>query len=314
MGDRSLSFDASPEPRLSILMYHQIGRFKAMKAHRANYCDAGRFARQMRLLAVAGFNVIGLEEALSGLFGAGPLPRRAVLLTFDDAYAGFVDDALPVLKELGFPAAVYAISGWVGKRMQWASVDAERAQPRLMTAAQLREVQAAGIAVGSHGRTHRRLAELDPAAQAQELRDSRMALEDLLGQTVEHLCYPFGSFDQDSVRLAEQTGYRSAMTCLRGAATRLDHPLLLPRKAISFGDNLLGVGWKLLVKHRPKPALAAWRRWAAERPLDRKDAPVDAVRQRRLAEAADVTHSARGASMKDEDASISALDRPGRER
>lgn len=286
-----------PKPRVSVLMYHQVGRFKAMKAHRANYCDAGRFARQMRLLAMGGFHVIGLQQALSGLFGAGPLPPRAVLLTFDDAYAGFVDEALPVLQEYDFPATVYAISGWVGKRMRWADSGMERPQPELMTAAQLRAVQAAGITVGSHSQTHRRLAVLDPAEQAQELRDSRSELEDLLGQPVEHLCYPFGSFDQHSVRLAAQAGYRSAMTCLRGAATRLDHPLLLPRKAISFGDNLIGFAWKLLVKHRPKPVLAAWRRWAADARFEQDDELLDALGGQGRAPATNSAQDARGVQL-----------------
>jgi len=264
MGDPALNLLASPNPRLSILMYHQVGRFESMRRHRANYCDAGRFRRQMWLLANGGFNVVGLDEALDGLSGARPWPPRAVLLSFDDAYANFVEHVLPVLNEHGLPAVVYAISDWIGKRMQWADASEGRVQSELMTAAQLREAQAAGITIGSHGMSHRKLAELAPSQQAIELRDSREALEDLLGQPVEHFCYPFGSIDRSSVRLACEAGYRSAMTCLRGAATRVDHPLLLPRKAISFGDNLLGFAWKLQVKHRPKPALDAWRRWAAD--------------------------------------------------
>jgi len=257
-----------PKARLSILMYHQVGRFHPMRAHRANYCDAGRFARQMALLRWTGFQVVSLEQALAGLRAEQPLPPRAVLLTFDDAYAGFIEHALPVLAEHGFPAVVYAISGWVGQRMRWAEPAPGRAEPALMSAAQLRELQAAGISLGSHGATHRRLAELTPTEQARELRQSRMALEDLLGQPVQHLCYPFGSFNQVTVRLAAEAGYRSAMTCLRGAAATRDHPLVLPRKAISFGDSLAGFAWKLF-KHRPKPALEDWRRWhlaSADRP------------------------------------------------
>lgn len=254
------------EARVSILMYHQIGRFESMRAHRANYCDAGRFARQMALLAHAGVHVISLEQALEGLQGRQPLPQPAVLLTFDDAYAGFVEYALPVLVEYRFPAVIYAISDWLGQRMRWADPTEGRAEPALMSADQLRTLSDCGISVGSHSLSHRRLAALTPAEQARELRQSRMALEDLLGQPVQHLCYPFGSFNQDTVRLAAETGYRSAMTCLRGAATRLDHPLLLPRKAISFGDNLAGFAWKLL-KHRPKPALEDWRRWSSTSPV-----------------------------------------------
>jgi peptidoglycan/xylan/chitin deacetylase (PgdA/CDA1 family) len=244
---------------LSILMYHQVGRFRPMRAHRANYCDAGRFARQMAFLANTGCSVLDLDSALACLRGERPLPRRAVVLTFDDAYAGFIEHALPALRRHGFPATVYAISGWLGRSMAWSQPQPGRAEPPLMTAAQLRGIRAAGIIVGSHGATHTKLGELSPDAQRRELADSRAALQDVLGEAVEHLCYPFGSFDRSAVDLAAETGYRSATTCLRGAATALDHPLVLPRKAISFGDNLIGFGWKLLIKHAPKPALADWR-------------------------------------------------------
>jgi peptidoglycan/xylan/chitin deacetylase (PgdA/CDA1 family) len=270
MADGNLVPRLRPEPRLSILMYHQVGRFAPMRAHRANYCDAGRFARQMAMLARTGFNVIGLDQALAGLGGREPLPPRALVLTFDDAYAGFIEHVLPVLSAHRFPAVVYAISDWIGQRMRWATPAPGRAEPALMSADELRELRAAGIQVGSHGVSHRKLATLAPEEQALELRQSRQALEDLLGEPVEHLCYPFGSFDQETVRLAAAAGYRSAMTCLRGAATASDHPLVLPRKAISYGDNLVGVAWKLL-KHRPKPALEGWRRWG------RDHSPADAL-------------------------------------
>ena len=250
--------------RLSILMYHQVGHFASMRAHRANYCDAGRFRRQMAFLAKGGCRVLSLDQALVGLRGEHPLPARGVVLTFDDAYVNFIEHALPVLQTHGFPAAVYAISGWLGRRMTWLTPEPGRPEPELMTAAQLRALQAAGITVGSHGATHVKLGELPPDAQRRELNDSRKALQDALGSDVVHLCYPFGSFDRSAIDLAAEAGYVSATTCLRGAATPADHPLVLPRKAISFGDNLLGFGWKLLFKHSPMPALTEWRVWRKE--------------------------------------------------
>ena len=250
------------EPRLTILMYHQVGRFAPMRRHRANYCDAGRFARQMALLQAARCAVLDLDTALAALRGERPLPPRAVVLSFDDAYVNFIEHALPVLLRHGFPAVVYAISGWLGRRMRWSEPQPDRARPLLMDAAQLREVQAAGITIGSHSASHAKLGELDPERQRRELIDSRAALEDVLGGEVRHLCYPFGSFDLTTIDAARDAGYVSATTCLRGAATAADHPLVLPRKAISFGDNLLGFGWKLLVKHAPKPALIEWRAWS----------------------------------------------------
>jgi len=69
------------------------------------------------------------------------------------------------------------------------------------------------------------------------------------------------------VQAAAAAGYVSAATCLRGAATAADHPLVLPRKAISYGDNLLGYWWKLSMKNAPKPALVEWRQRLAAEPL-----------------------------------------------
>jgi peptidoglycan/xylan/chitin deacetylase (PgdA/CDA1 family) len=129
-----------------------------------------------------------------------------------------------------------------------------------MDAGRLREIRAAGVTVGSHTANHAKLAEVPPEIKREELASSKAALEDVLGEEVRHLCYPFGSFDLDTVHAARETGYTSAATCLRGAATPEDHPLVLPRKAISFGDNLIGYGWKVLFKHAPVPALAEWRR------------------------------------------------------
>ena len=252
--------------RISILMYHQVGRFPPMGTHRANYCDQGRFTRQMGLIARLGYRVLDLDTALACLSGRIPTPARALVLTFDDAYDNFADSALPVLQRHGFPATVYAISGWLGRRAEWFAKDPGRDIPALMSAERLREIQAAGMTIGSHTVNHVKLGESGRSVQELELRDSKAALEDVLGATVRHLCYPFGSFDLDSVRAAAAAGYASATTCLRGAATSADHPLALPRKAISYGDNLIGFWWKLAVKHAPKPALTEWRERLADEP------------------------------------------------
>lgn len=245
---------------LSILMYHQVGRFAPMRAHRANYCDHRRFARQMAFLHGAGFRVLDLDTALSGLRGERPIPPRAVVLTFDDGYENFADQAWPVLQKYAFPAVVYVIGAFLGRHAEWFAAEPGRPIPRLLDAGRLRELQAAGLTLGSHTAHHVKLGEVSPATRRAELAAGRAILEDRLGTEVRHLCYPFGSFDRDTVQAAQESGYVSAMTCLRGAATPEDHPLILPRKAISFGDNLLGYAWKLWVKQAPKPMLREWRR------------------------------------------------------
>ncbi|MBB1072953.1 polysaccharide deacetylase family protein [Rhodoferax sp. 4810] len=245
--------------QLSILAYHQIGQFAAMRQHRANYCDQARFAQQLRLLQAFDYRVLSLDQARAGLSGRLVLPRHAVVLTFDDGYESFYTTAAPRLLAYGWNATVYVISGWLGQRMHWHPPQPLRAEPELLSTEQIRELHQLGFTIGSHTHHHRHLAELPPHEQRSELADSKAALEDLIGAAVTHLCYPFGSFNATTLELAAAVGYRTATTCLRGAATTADHPLLLPRKTISFGDSWLGYLWKVRYKHAPTAELKHWR-------------------------------------------------------
>ena len=238
--------------RVQILMYHRVGDFPGrVKAHGALYCHLPRFRAQMRLFKLLGYSVIGLDQAVAGLRGEQPLPSRPLVLTFDDAYVDFLTHAAPVLKEHGYPATVYAVSGLIGQTSSWDAGKGPEPAP-LMNAAQLREVQDLGFTIGSHSRSHLRLAEQTTERVVDELNSSKTALEDLLGRRVDHFCYPYGSHDLRCVEAAAAAGYLSATTCERAAATPEDDPLSLPRKAVSRGDDVFGVAWKLLAKNTPK--------------------------------------------------------------
>lgn len=241
---------------VQILMYHRVGDFPGrVRSHGALYCHLPRFKAQMAMFKWLGYQVISLDDAVAGLAGQRALPKKPLVLTFDDAYVDFLEHAAPVLKAHGYPATVYAVSDLIGKTSSWdAGVGPDPAP--LMNAAQLREVQDMGFTIGSHSSRHLRLAQQSDERIHSELRDSRHALQDLLGSRIDHFCYPYGSHDLRCIEAAAQAGYLSATTCQRGAATSQDDPLSLPRKAVSRGDSLLGLWWKLRFKDIPKhPAI-----------------------------------------------------------
>jgi len=64
------------------------------------------FERQMRHLARR-YRVVSAPEVLAALDGGPPLPPKAVLITFDDAYRDFADVAWPVLRRCGLPATLF---------------------------------------------------------------------------------------------------------------------------------------------------------------------------------------------------------------
>jgi peptidoglycan/xylan/chitin deacetylase (PgdA/CDA1 family) len=243
-----------PLNNIQILMYHQVGAFPRMETHRATYCDHRRFALQMRYLKLAGYRVLSMSDAVQALQGTRRISPRSVVLTFDDAYENFYEYALPHLRKHGFPATVYAISGMLGKQADWLTDDGHAAAP-LMSAPRLRELLSFGIEVGSHSSTHIRLAGLSANRVQEEVTRSKQELEDVLGATVKHFCYPYGSHDRHVMEAVANAGYLSATTCERAAATNASDMLALPRKAVAWGDSLLGVWWKMHMKNAPKRPL-----------------------------------------------------------
>jgi peptidoglycan/xylan/chitin deacetylase (PgdA/CDA1 family) len=243
---------------ISILMYHQVGDFKSMGSHRSTYCHYKRFASQMAFLHRFGYRVLGMDRALACLNGEQPVPPRSVVLTFDDGYENFYEYAFPVLQKYGFPAMVYLISGYIGKPSAWFAAEG-RDSPPLMDSERILQLRAAGMDFGSHGAGHYKLAEVDAGTMREDVFRSKEQLETLLGEEVRHFCYPYGSHNLQTVETAREAGYASAVTCQRGAATHAFDPLALPRKAISFGDNLIGFLWKLEMKDEPKGEPVRWR-------------------------------------------------------
>ena len=122
----------------------------------------------------------------------------------------------------------------------------------LMSAPTIRDLHRAGITFGSHSNTHPRLSSLSESKQRDQIFRSKAVLEDLLAEQVRHFCYPYGDYGRRTRDLVAEAGYASASTCRRGAANNAPDRFEIPRKAISFGDNLLGYFWKLHMKHVSK--------------------------------------------------------------
>jgi peptidoglycan/xylan/chitin deacetylase (PgdA/CDA1 family) len=236
---------------ISILMYHQVGDFPKVRLHRASYTQLVDFRAHLAYLHRRGANVISMTEAMRALRGERAMPDDAVVLTFDDGYVSFFDNAVPALAEYGYPAIVYVLAARAGDSADWYAVDGQ-ATPALMQWSQVRALPSHGIEVGSHGLLHTRLAGLAPDRLRSELADSRRIIEDETGVPVPHFCYPYGSVDLAAVRACAEAGYQTAVTCQRGAARPDLDPLALPRKSVRQGDGVVSLRWKLAMKNRLK--------------------------------------------------------------
>ena len=92
--------------RLLILAYHGVAVNDEDHWNPGLYMSAAQLGDRFQLLQEGGYNVLGLEEAVSRLY-SGDLPGRSVVLTFDDGMYDFYRAAWPVLQRYQFPATVY---------------------------------------------------------------------------------------------------------------------------------------------------------------------------------------------------------------
>ena len=93
---------------LRILAYHRVAELRdtPLVDSRSVSATPAVFARQMMHLA-RHYHVIGMARLLQAVEKGIRLPKRAVLITFDDAYADFAETAWPVLKRFGLPATLF---------------------------------------------------------------------------------------------------------------------------------------------------------------------------------------------------------------
>ena len=179
------------------------------------------FGEHMRSLSRRGFVGISLSELLDGWDGAGKLPPRPVVLTFDDGFANLLEHAAPVLSELGFRATIFVVSGRCGQTNDWPNQAPNIPRLPLLSWSELAQMATAGFEMGAHSVTHRPLTALPPAEAEREIVESKAVIEDRLGLPVKTFAYPFGLFSRRHCEIARQH-FRGAVGVQLGRARPMD--------------------------------------------------------------------------------------------
>lgn len=215
-----------------ILMYHQVGPHRPGSRLNRWRVEEPLFSRHLDLLSRLGYRGVPLRDLLE----RPDAPEKRAVLTFDDGFDGVRTRALPLLLGRGFGATVFVVAGKLGGTNDW---DDERPGEPLLTAAGVRELDAAGVEIGSHGLLHRALPGVDDAALAEETAGSRALLEETTGAPVTSFCYPYGAFDDRSVTAVRAAGYRAATVIRSGIQNDLSDPFRLRRVPVRGTDPLL---------------------------------------------------------------------------
>jgi peptidoglycan/xylan/chitin deacetylase (PgdA/CDA1 family) len=221
-----------------VLMYHSVSE-DAYDPYLVTV-SPDRLGRQLGWLRDRGLTGVSVGRLLRAR--AAGQARGLVGLTFDDGYADFLDQAVPLLRRYGHTATVFALPGRLGGENAW---DAEGPRKPLLTADGIRAVAAAGMEVGSHGLVHRRLTGIcEEAALDAEVADSRGLLRELTGAAPEGFCYPYGALNARALLAVRRAGYAYACAVDPGA---LAGRFALPRTYVGARDGSLRLRAKRLL-------------------------------------------------------------------
>lgn len=225
----AMGYDAlrPPAPGVVALAYHRVGGGSGL----AIDLDPALFSAQMEFLATS-FDVWSIDRALDEL--EKPTGDAAVVVTFDDGTADFIDHALPALVEHNVPATYYIATEFIetqtsfpneGTPMTWAGI-AEAVSTGLVT-------------IGSHTHSHAVVDKLDGASVERELSLSCRLIEDNTGVPADHFAYPKGVFGGEGAETIIARHCRSAALA-EGAANHYGatNPLRLDRSPIQTTDGM----------------------------------------------------------------------------
>jgi len=214
-----------------ILMYHVLAPPLPNAPYPDLYVKPADFRGQVAWLAAHGYHAVTLRQVYDYWRGEHALPRKPVVLTFDDGYHTDFTVALPTLHARGWPGVL--------------NLEVRNLQPVWGTRpGMVRKMVAAGWEVDAHTLTHPDLTTVDPTELRHQVAGSRAAIRRMFHQPVDFFCYPSGRYDDAVVAAVRAAGFLGATTTNEGFA-RPDSLYTLDRVRVNGSDGVAGLAAKL---------------------------------------------------------------------
>lgn len=216
--------------------------------HRVNDVDENsltlsveQFDAQMQYLVEDGYTVITPDELLDAWEGKGNLPKKAVVITFDDGNVDTYKNIFPILKKYNLKATMFVIT------------DNVNLYPNYMTWDQAREMQNSGLVdIESHTLSNRSFAKIYSRDKLwDQIYGSKQAIEWYLKKPAKFIAYPEGKYTVESEEICKEVGYRAGFTVDYGLAKKLPKNYVLDRIPIYGSNSHTLLRFKMRLKGAP---------------------------------------------------------------
>lgn len=224
-----LARSQSPVP---MLMYHVIANPPSSAQLPELYVDPKTFNAQMEALRKQGYQGVSLNEVYDAWFRGALLPKKPVIVSFDDGYRGQYVFARPELRKLGWPGVLNLIV------RTYTEPDGELS-PR-MVETMIND----GWEIDSHTVHHLDVSTLSGSQLTEEVAGSRKDIQQRFHQPVNFFCYPSGRYNAQAIQAVRAAGYLGATTTNEGLASK-GQMFTLKRIRVDGSDGVSGLEQKL---------------------------------------------------------------------
>lgn len=218
--------------RFPVLMYHNVHPDTSVIS-----ISPETFVQQIEWLDTRGYKAIGLSYLIEHLRTGKEISENSIFLTFDDGYASLHKYVFPLLRNYGFSATIFLVSGYCGRDNDWPGQLSNIPRMPLLDWDQIQEMDRQGIEFGAHTTSHPMLDELNPDEIKDEIRGSKEFIEKRLGHKIISFAYPYGRFNK-KVKTIVEGEYRGACSTLVGLANSSSDPFVIERIDINLIKEL----------------------------------------------------------------------------
>lgn len=221
-GPKATAAEILARPQIPILCYHQIRNWTSTdgKMGKDYIVPVAEFKSQMKMLADSGYHTILPDQLYEYLVYGKKLPKKPIMLTFDDTKLDQYTTAIPEMKKYGFKGVFFIMTVSLGK-------------PNYMSKAQVKELSDAGHVIGSHTYDHQNVKKYQGEDWVTQIEKPTKTLKEITGKDVKYFAYPFGLWNKEAIPHLKKRGFTSAFIL----AEKRDEndPLFTIRRIIASG-------------------------------------------------------------------------------
>jgi peptidoglycan/xylan/chitin deacetylase (PgdA/CDA1 family) len=217
--------------QVPVLCYHQIRAWKSNDSESTkDYVVAPEtFKEHIKMLADSGYTSILPDQLYEYLSLGKTLPKKPVMITFDDTDVEQFTLAAPELKKYGFKGVFFIMTVSIGR-------------PRYMSSDQIKSLSDAGHVIASHTWDHQNFKKYTAEDWIAQVDKPTKRLEEITGKKITYFAYPFGLWNADGIPELKKRGFKAAFQL--SAKRDEKEPLYTIRRNIASGK------WNAKTLHR----------------------------------------------------------------